>query len=243
MNLFQPKLFIGTHINTGGDESSKSVPSSKNVTPTGLQEKMIITTSDKKPLVIWYLIEKLGYRRMFCFTGSVDNTHRLCFLLSQIKGLKVGELASNLAAKKRDQVIKDFSEGKLDIVVCSDLMARGMDVPDINYVVCYDPPSNETSYIHRIGRTARAGKKGVALTLLTGQQTGHFQAIIRRAHYSKKPNSKGEYLVEKMVVNKNHLKPFVTLYKEALTKLRDFVRKEQNSRVFPKKRANDNNKQ
>lgn len=223
MNLFQPKLFMASEISTASTNASLT----KTLTPNELKEKMIITAEDKKPLVLWYLIETLGYRRVLCFTGSIENTHRLYVLLKNIPKIHITEFGSHLPSKTRDQQLKKFVAGEIDVIVCSDIMARGMDISDVSYVVCYDPPSNETAYVHRIGRTARAGKAGVAITLIAPNQQTKFQGLLRRAH--KKSS------IEKLSVQTRALKKLAPKYKEALKQLQKSVSNEKRNFSFRNK--------
>lgn len=215
MSLFQPILFMASSDSSSGAflETSK-----KSLIPTELQEFMIIGKQDRKPLIIWYLIEVLEYRKVLCFTGSVENTHRLYSLLKQMSGVVVAEFSSKLNAKKREKLLNKFIGGKIDIIVCSDIFARGLDINGINCVICYDPPRNETAYIHRIGRTARAGNKGTAITLITPTQLSHFNIVSRRAH-ERSANHKNELNIKKMIVKESQLKPLMSKYKDALETL------------------------
>lgn len=232
ISLFKPILFKA---------SSNKLPSSTNnetafVFPNELKEYMIITKTDRKPLILWYLIEILKYRKVLCFTGSLENTHRLFILLSQLPDIVVAEYSSRLQGRKRNKMLSRFLNGKIDIIVCSDIFARGLDIEGINYVICYDPPTQVTTYVHRIGRTARAGKEGTAITLLSPEQLGHFNSIIRRAHKHNKNNNKNkEKFVEKMVIKKNALKPLKDKYKDALAKLAKEMSLEKKKLKFKRK--------
>ncbi len=70
--------------------------------------------------------------------------------------------------------------GEIDVVVSSDAAARGIDVPNLSAVVQYDAPAHLKTYVHRVGRTARAGAKGVSYTLLRAQQVHHFKGMMKR---------------------------------------------------------------
>jgi ATP-dependent RNA helicase DeaD len=82
-------------------------------------------------------------------------------------GYSSDELHGDLSQAKREQVMKRFREAKLQILVATDVAARGLDVEGITHVFNYDIPQDVESYIHRIGRTGRAGEKGLAITLAT----------------------------------------------------------------------------
>ena len=76
-------------------------------------------------------------------------------------GVEVAEYSSSLKPQQRRGILRDFKLGKLQLLICSDAMARGMDIQDVSYVISYDVPNYVRSYIHRVGRTARAGNKGI----------------------------------------------------------------------------------
>ena len=75
-------------------------------------------------------------------------------------GIRTAEFSSALNQTQRKGILRDFKSGKLDLLICSDSMARGMDIENVNFVVSYDPAVNMKTYVHRVGRTARAGNKG-----------------------------------------------------------------------------------
>ncbi|KAI1099711.1 P-loop containing nucleoside triphosphate hydrolase protein [Jackrogersella minutella] len=99
---------------------------------------------------------------------------RLLFLLSPALGSLTGTLASTTQYATRRRTIQSFSAGKLRILVASDLVARGIDLPSLDHVINYDVPSSVASYVHRVGRTARAGKMGKAWTLYTKPEARWF---------------------------------------------------------------------
>ena len=86
--------------------------------------------------------------------------HRLYLLVKMYGGVQVAEYSSSLSPPQRKGILRDFRLGKLQLLICSDAMARGMDIQDVCYVISYDVPNYVRTYIHRVGRTARAGNKG-----------------------------------------------------------------------------------
>lgn len=108
-------------------------------------------------------------------------THRLCLLLQHFGDLRVAECSSEITKNARDKLLSDFSNGKYDLMVCTDAVARGMDLGVVDCVISYDPPKFVKNHIHRIGRTARAGKPGTAITLLTDREATKFQKLIDHA--------------------------------------------------------------
>ena len=75
-------------------------------------------------------------------------------------GVQVAEFSSNLSPQQREGILRDFKEGRLQLLICTDAMARGMDIHNVSYVISYDVPKFARNYIHRVGRTARAGNQG-----------------------------------------------------------------------------------
>ncbi|XP_060595741.1 ATP-dependent RNA helicase DDX55-like, partial [Ruditapes philippinarum] len=157
----------------------------KYATPSSLSEYYIETTSGEKPLIILHLLHHLKYRNILCFTNSVESTHRLFMLIKLYGGIEVKEFSSSIHVARRNAILKKFEAGKIDILVCSDAMARGMDITTVKYVISYDPPSYIQTYIHRIGRTARAGKEGSAFTLLQKKEFFHFKKMVIRCGSSQ----------------------------------------------------------
>jgi ATP-dependent RNA helicase DeaD len=88
-------------------------------------------------------------------------------------------LSGDLSQQTREQVLKRFRNNQIKILVATDVAARGLDIDDISHVFNFDLPDDPELYVHRVGRTGRAGKKGVAISLLTGQDKWHLQQIER----------------------------------------------------------------
>src|SRR6185437_11347315 len=83
-------------------------------------------------------------------------------------GFSAGALHGDMDQRARMASLDAFKNGEVDLIVCSDVAARGLDIPDVSHVFNFDVPTHAEDYVHRIGRTGRAGKSGTALTLVTG---------------------------------------------------------------------------
>lgn len=81
--------------------------------------------------------------------------------------LNVGEMHSDLEQAQRDQIMHDFKSGKINILIATDIVSRGIDIDDIRLVINYDVPHDSEDYVHRIGRTARANNDGCAITFVS----------------------------------------------------------------------------
>lgn len=99
------------------------------------------------------------------FAGAKQKVKELGILLSR-RGYNAAAMHSDLEQKQRDEVMLAFKAGRIDILVATDIVARGIDIDDIKLVINYDVPHDAEDYVHRIGRTARAGREGSAVTLV-----------------------------------------------------------------------------
>ncbi len=97
----------------------------------------------------------------------------------KMRGYAAEALHGDLSQSQRDRVMKNFRSGKLEILVATDVAARGIDVDDITHVFNYDIPQDQESYVHRIGRTGRAGRKGIAITFITPKEFKQLKLIER----------------------------------------------------------------
>lgn len=119
----------------------------------------------QKTPVLKHLFHTIGSQRVIVFASSKLKVKDLAKELRSAR-FKVGEMHSDLEQDRREEVMLDFRAGRLDILVATDILARGIDIDDIALVVNYDVPREAEDYVHRIGRTARAGAGGVAVTLV-----------------------------------------------------------------------------
>jgi len=93
------------------------------------------------------------------------------------RGFKVGAVHGDLNQSARDKALKAFRTGDIDVLVATDVAARGIDIDDVTHVINYQIPEDEQAYVHRIGRTGRAGKSGVAVTLIDWDELGRWEMI------------------------------------------------------------------
>ena len=97
----------------------------------------------------------------------------------QARGYDAAGIHGDLTQTKRMSVLKRFKQGKLDILVATDVAARGLDISGVSHVYNYDIPQDPDSYVHRIGRTGRAGKNGMSITFVTPNEIGYMKTIER----------------------------------------------------------------
>ncbi|HEX8099470.1 MAG TPA: DEAD/DEAH box helicase [Actinomycetota bacterium] len=96
------------------------------------------------------------------------------------QGISVAAMHGDLSQAQRERALKRFHAGEIQAIVATDVAARGLDVQDIAHVINYDPPADDTGYVHRVGRTARAGRTGTGVTLVTPQQQGDVSRMAAR---------------------------------------------------------------
>ncbi|KAH3876810.1 hypothetical protein DPMN_000660 [Dreissena polymorpha] len=259
LNLFQPKLYtsvIGQSKDHVTQEAKPDVVGSndrklskdkqskmdededfvgKYATPASLSEYYIEAAQGEKPLIVVHLLHNLHYKNILCFTNSVEDTHRLSLLIKLVGGVKVKEFSSRQHVTRRNDILEQFAAGKIDILICSDAMARGMDVSNVKYVISYDPPSYIQNYIHRVGRTARAGQPGTAITLVQRKQFYHFKKMLRDA---------GKSSLLPLHVTRSDFGQLLPKYEVALKKLEEMLEVEKQKRTPKAKtfKKNDQNK-
>jgi superfamily II DNA/RNA helicase len=117
--------------------------------------------------------------RAIVFTRTKHSADRLTENLRQMK-VDARPIHGDLRQKERERALKAFSEGRLPVLVATDVAARGLDVDDIDVVIHFDPPEDHKAYLHRSGRTARAGRAGLAVTLVLWNEQAGIERIQKR---------------------------------------------------------------
>ena len=120
--------------------------------------------------------ENAPKNKVLIFAGKKQRVKDLARAL-RIKGLDARPMHSDLEQQERDDVMLDFRNGKVAVLVATDIVARGIDIDDIPLVINYDVPRDAEDYVHRIGRTARAENKGAAITLVSVEDRRFFRKI------------------------------------------------------------------
>ncbi|XP_076652215.1 putative ATP-dependent RNA helicase Dbp73D [Halictus rubicundus] len=190
LGLFQPILFTSVLV-SGKDEDvnlDKEVGDfiGRYTSPEELTELAVECLAEHKPVAVYeVLLRSNSVPKTLIFTNSGDSAHRLTVLLQSFlseKNIQIGELSAQLLSKQRETVLNKFTSGDIQVLVSSDALARGVDIPNVQLVVSYDLPKHIKGYIHRAGRTGRAGKLGTAISILTAKQVGIFKHMLLYAH-------------------------------------------------------------
>jgi ATP-dependent RNA helicase DeaD len=152
------------------------------------QEELSLDTIEQSYLVIQEkekfkhlcdFIKKRDKKQTIVFAATKQRTQRLANELKQ-EGFKAITIHGDLSQRERDNAMYRFKKGTEDILVATDIAARGIDVPAVGHIINYDVPFEPLMYFHRIGRTARAGAKGKAISLVSQDRVGDFHRILRK---------------------------------------------------------------
>lgn len=126
--------------------------------------------------IIRNIFKEGNLKRVIVFCGSKMKVKQVAGALQRMK-INCGEMHSDLAQAERDDMMFKFKSGQYDVIVATDILARGIDIDDIAMVINYDVPHDAEDYVHRIGRTARAEKDGEAITLVSDSDMVYFKQI------------------------------------------------------------------
>ncbi|KAE9403675.1 P-loop containing nucleoside triphosphate hydrolase protein [Gymnopus androsaceus JB14] len=205
--------------------------------PATLKEHFLICTTYQKPLVFFHLVHSKHILNpndaVLVFTKSAESTERLVRLFGFLReaieeararaqvleldsstntNIVVQAYSSDLAAAERKSILEKFKAREIHILVCSDLISRGIDISHVSHVVSYDAPVDMRKYVHRVGRTARAGREGDAWTLVEEQEARHFKIMMKDAKHLSD--------VKRLRIGEQEFAPLVPHYETALSKLK-----------------------
>ncbi|XP_027807811.2 ATP-dependent RNA helicase DDX51 isoform X4 [Marmota flaviventris] len=225
LGLYQPRLFSTglTHrgpqdrdVETDGDSGGKYT------FPMGLTHHYVPCSLSSKPLAVLHLVLRTSVSRALCFTNSREHSHRLFLLAQAFGGVNVAEFSSRYGPGQRRKILKHFEQGKIQLLISTDATARGIDVQGVELVINYDAPQYLRTYVHRVGRTARAGRTGQAFTLLLKVQERRFLRMLAEA---------GAPELSRHEIPSELLQPMVPQYEEALSQLEKTIKEEQKQKV------------
>lgn len=144
---------------------------------SGVQQYFCEVAERDKILALRFLYEEMDLGRSLIFRRTRIGVDRLTSQL-QDAGVAARAIHGDLRQSERDRVMADFRSGRLEFLVATNVAARGLDIPDIAHVINYDVPQNAEEYIHRVGRTARAGKTGKSVTFVSEWELTDWDRIV-----------------------------------------------------------------
>ncbi|MDQ7023088.1 MAG: DEAD/DEAH box helicase [Candidatus Gracilibacteria bacterium] len=168
-------------------------PETKN-TDNIKQEVYFIDNAQKRQL-LQYIIKKEEYKSILVFVKTKDDTETV---LEYIKAMdvKCDNIHRNRSQNARNRALDNLKKGEIKVLVATDLLSRGVDIDSLSCVINYDLPQESETYIHRIGRTARAGKKGIAISFCIDAQKLKLAMIEKLIGKSIKINKSEDYKKE-----------------------------------------------
>lgn len=128
-----------------------------------VSQSIYYTANDEKIPLLISLLRRIDAKRSLVFINTKHMAEKLCGWLEG-NGFEAAVLSGDVPQNKRERLLKDFSEGRLAVLVATDVAARGLHIPDVSHVFNFDLPQDAEDYVHRIGRTARAGASGDAVS-------------------------------------------------------------------------------
>ena len=144
--------------------------------PESIMQTAYICNDYQKLGIIRHLFAENTPNKVILFSGSKIKVKELTKTLRSM-GLKVGEMHSDLEQAERDKIMHEFKNNRVNMLIATDIVSRGIDIDDITLVINYDVPYEVEDYVHRIGRTARAGDEGMSITLVAPEEQYRFKQI------------------------------------------------------------------
>jgi ATP-dependent RNA helicase RhlE len=142
-------------------------------------QRVIAVDAGRRTELLRHLLQKDGWQRVLVFVATRHATEHVARKLYD-RGIYAVPLHGDMSQSQRTEVLETFKDGGWDVLVTTDLAARGIDIPGLEVVVNYDLPRSPNDYVHRIGRTGRAGASGVAVSLVSAATEAHFRLIEKR---------------------------------------------------------------
>jgi ATP-dependent RNA helicase RhlE len=147
-------------------------------TVDSVQQTVYFVERQDKMALLHHLLADPGIRRALVFTRTKHNADRVAMRLKGA-GINAAAIHSNKSQNERTRTLENFKAGRTRVLVASDIAARGLDVDDISHVINFDMPNEPETYVHRIGRTARMGAVGMALSFCSGDERTNLDDIER----------------------------------------------------------------
>ncbi len=175
----------------------------KTATADTIRQRFVVVGQYQKEAALGRVLEAEPIDGVIIFVKLKSTTEPLCEYLSS-RGYRAAALNGDIAQAQRERIIEHFKGGKLDIVVATDVAARGLDVQRISHVINYDVPGDSEAYVHRIGRTGRAGRSGEAILFIHPKA----QRMLKSLEYATRQKIEPMDLPTNRQINKNRVSRF-----------------------------------
>ncbi|KAG2058536.1 DEAD-domain-containing protein [Suillus hirtellus] len=228
LDLRNPKYFVVQGLSEESEiDGVPNIIAERFTMPEALKEHMIICEAPQKPLMLFHLVHNHSVRNALVFTKSSESASRLVRLFeffeaaisSSENPIVVRSYSSDLPTNERRTILEKFKAQEVHLevqrilLICSDLISRGIDISHVSHVVSYDAPVDIRKYVHRVGRTARAGRTGDAWTLVEEQEAHYFKSMLRSAGHLGR--------VQRMRISEKDTVSLLSAYEISLRSLRD----------------------
>lgn len=152
---------------------------SRYVVPQGISEQFIVLEKVDKTAALLAICDKLKF--VLCFVSTTKRSVTLASIMSMLNpSLSVIEFSSSSSNLQRKKALENITEGQSRLIIATDSLARGVDLPFLNAVVNYDMPYTSRTYVHRMGRTARGGADGICITFLLESELEVFRSVVSK---------------------------------------------------------------
>ncbi|GAB7220323.1 DEAD/DEAH box helicase [Vibrio comitans] len=147
----------------------------------GIEETLYLVNKGSKTNALIAQLKQHNWSQVLVFIGAKDNADALTKKLTKA-GISVAALHGSKSQQEREETLELFKQGKVNVLIATDLLARGIHVQHLPVVINFELPSNAEVYVHRVGRTARAGEQGMAISLVCHGETEYLSAIRQLTH-------------------------------------------------------------
>ena len=144
-----------------------------------IEQHVYVVEQERKNAALIHLIKSENWQQVLVFASAKNTCNRLVLKLAKA-GLQAAAFHGDLSQSARNKALEDFKAKKIRVLIATDVAARGIDIQQLPYVVNFELPRSANDYIHRIGRTGRAGQQGYAVALITEEDEDHFRLIEKR---------------------------------------------------------------
>jgi ATP-dependent RNA helicase DDX18/HAS1 len=173
-------------------------------TAEGLEQGYVVCESDRRFLLLFTFLKKNLKKKVIVFFSSCNSVKYYAELLNYID-VPVLDLHGKQKQQKRTSTFFEFMNAETGILLCTDVAARGLDIPAVDWIIQYDPPDDPRDYIHRVGRTARAGTKGKSLLFLLPSELG----FLRYLKHAKVPLNEYQFPPSKIINVQSQLEKLI----------------------------------
>jgi len=174
----------------------------QSTTVEKIDQKIYMVEKSHKPNLLKSILKEKEAKTVLVFTKTKYGADKVVRFLEK-DSIQTGAIHSNKSQLSREKSLNNFRSGKIKVLIATDIAARGIDVPNITHVINYDLPQDPESYVHRIGRTARAGKQGVAITFCDNLELKLLKAVEKAIKYNIPKDNNHPYFGVK-AVEQNH---------------------------------------